>query len=122
MPQGTLFSEDFLNEGIRETDAWRALPADCAEALRAQLGKLLGKVANPARLNEAQTEERVIQPILDALGWAGCFSVQERAEARGRSNVPDYLLFASADAFANADRKAAADRYPFAIAVADAKA
>ncbi len=123
MPQGTLFTEDFLNEGIRETDAWRELPADLAGSLRAQLGKVFAKIAKPSRLNEAQTEERIIQPIFEGLNWGGCFSVQERAEIRGRANVPDYLLFASADAFAKADQKAkAADRYPFGVAVADAKA
>ncbi len=57
------------------------------------------------------------------LNWGGCFSVQERVEVKGRANVPDYLLFASTDAFNKADRKAkAADRYPFGVAVADAKA
>lgn len=121
MPQGTLFTEDFLNEGIRET--WRELPSDLVGCLRARLGKVFAKIAHPARLNEPQTEERVIQPIFEVLNWLGCYSVQERAEAKGRANVPDYLLFSSTDAFNKADRKArAAERYPFGVAVADAKA
>ncbi len=28
MPQGTLFTEDFLNEGIREAEVWREIPSD----------------------------------------------------------------------------------------------
>jgi len=36
MPQGPLFTEDFLNEGIRGTEAWRALPAE-VDAFRRQL-------------------------------------------------------------------------------------
>ena len=64
-----------------------------------------------------------MQPLLKALGWDGCYSVQERAETRGRANVPDYLLFPTPEAFAAADRKRnAAERYPFAVAVGDAKA
>jgi hypothetical protein len=123
MPQGTLFTEDFLSEGIAGTDTWREVPPETMAALRKNLESIFGAVANPARLNEPQTEERVIQPVLHALGWEGCYSVQERAEVKGRANVPDYLLFGSPSAFAQADRKAtSAQRYPFAVAVADAKA
>jgi hypothetical protein len=46
MPQGTLFTEDFLNEGIRGTDAWQALPADFAASFRAKLVPIFAKVAN----------------------------------------------------------------------------
>jgi len=123
MPQGTLFTEDFLNEGILGTEAWRNLPAGFAATLRQKLDPVFAKIANPSRLNEAQTEERIVKPILDALGWEGCYWVQERLETKGRANVPDYLLFGSTDDFAAADNKdRAAQRYPLAIAVADAKA
>ena len=93
MPQGTLFTEDFVSEGIAGTDAWREVMPETITAFLENLRSIFGAVANPARLNEAQTEERVIQPILHALGWEGCYSVQERAEVKGRANVPDYLLF-----------------------------
>src|SRR5215210_7868366 len=123
MPQGTLFTEDFLTQGIRETEAWRGLLADDLKRFRADLQTIFAGLADPARLDEANTEERIVRPVLRALDWAGCFSVQERAEVTGRANVPDYLLFGSADAFAQADRKRqAAERYPLAIAVGDAKA
>ena len=123
MPQGTLFTEDFLNEGIRGTEAWQSLPPGFAATFRQRLEPIFARIADPSRLNEAQTEERIVRPILEALGWDGCFWVQERLETKGRANVPDYLLFGSTDASAAADRKAkAAERYPLAIAVADAKA
>lgn len=123
MPQGTLFTEDFLNEGIRETAAWRNLPPGTPIAFRDALRAIFGSVADPSRLNEAQTEERLVKPVLHALGWGGCYWVQERLETKGRANVPDYLLFGSVDDFNQADRKrTAAERYPFAIAVGDAKA
>jgi hypothetical protein len=123
MPQGTLFTEDFLNEGILETEELRNLPAGIIDSFREQLRVIFGRVANPSRLNEAQTEERIVQPILQALGWGGCYSVQERAETKGRANVPDYLLFGTVEAFALADQKPkAVQRYPFAVATGDAKA
>lgn len=123
MPQGTLFTDDFLNEGIRETDIWCALTPEALAEFRAHLQTIFDGIADPSRLNEAQTEERIVQPLLKALGWEGCYSVQERAEAKGRANVPDYLLFPTPEAFAAADRKpSAAERYPFATATGDAKA
>jgi hypothetical protein len=93
MPQGTLFTEDFLNEGIQGTDAWQAATPGALAAFRETLQAIFKGVADPARLNEGQTEERIIKPILECLGWHGCFWVQERLETKGRANVPDYLVF-----------------------------
>ena len=121
MPQGTLFTEDFLNEGICGTQAWQRLAPDTSASFRTALRAIFAKIADPSRLNEPQTEERIIRPMLQALGWAGCYWVQERLKTKGRANVPDYLLFGSAEDFAKADRKRkATERYPLAIAVADA--
>ena len=122
MPQGTLFTEDFLNEGVRGTETWRALPDSAIPKFRDALIGVFSKVANPHLLNEAQTEERIIRPILAALGWSGCYSVQERAEEKGRANVPDYLFFGTPQAFSDADGKKSPQRYPLATAIADAKA
>lgn len=123
MPQGTLFTEDFLNEGIQGTDAWRSITTESLDAFSAAVRTTLSQVADPARLNEAQTEERIVKPILDALGWQGCYWVQERLETKGRANVPDYLFFGTPEDFAKADSKRdSAQRYPLAIAVGDAKA
>jgi hypothetical protein len=123
MPQGTLFTEDFLNEGIQGTDAWRAATPGALAPFRETLQAIFKGVADPARLNEGQTEERIIKPILEGLGWHGCFWVQERLETKGRANVPDYLFFGTPEDFAKADhQRLASARYPFAIAVGDAKA
>src|SRR5579859_2060440 len=123
MPQGTLFTEDFLNEGVQGTDAWRGITPDALLAFRESLQTIFKAIADPARLNEAQTEERIVKPILESLGWHGSFWVQERLETKGRANVPDYLFFGTPEDFAKADRqRSARGRYPFAIAVGDAKA
>jgi hypothetical protein len=123
MPQGTLFTEDFLNEGIQGTDTWRDVTPESLATFRAALQLIFKQVADPTRLNEAQTEDRIVKPILDSLGWHGCYWVQERLETKGRANVPDYLFFGNPEDFAQADRKRSADqRYPLAVAVGDAKA
>ena len=123
MPQGTLFTEDFLNEGIQGTDAWRSITPEALAVFGQSLQTILKEVADPSRLNEAQTEDRIVKPILESLGWHGCYWVQERLETKGRANVPDYLFFGKPEDFAKADRqRKASDRYPFAIAVGDAKA
>ncbi len=123
MPQGTLFTEDFLNEGVRGTETWRSATPDTVAAFRAALQSIIAQIADPARLNEAQTEDRIVKPILESLGWHGCYWVQERLETKGRANVPDYLFFGTPEDFAQADReRAAGERYPLAIAVGDAKA
>jgi hypothetical protein len=123
MPQGTLFTEDFLNEGIRDTETWRNVTAESLAGFRTTLQTIFGQIADPTRLNEAQTEERIVKPALECLGWHSCYWVQERLETKGRANVPDYLFFGTPEGFAQADRKRkASERYPFAVAVGDAKA
>jgi hypothetical protein len=123
MPQGTLFTEDFLNEGIQATDAWQRVTPEAVAAFRQSLEAIFKGVADPGRLSEAQTEERLVKPMLECLGWQGCFWVQERLDPKGRANVPDYLFFGTPEDFAKADRQPdARARYPFAIAVGDAKA
>jgi hypothetical protein len=55
MPQGTLFTEDFLNEG----HPWHG-----------GLAQSIVRHADPARLNEPQTEERIIRlPRGGAVSW-----------------------------------------------------
>ena len=43
--------------------------------------------------NEANTENDLIFPILEALGWTD-YSTQLTTSRKGRSDVPDMLLFA----------------------------
>ena len=47
MPQGTLFTNDFLNEGIRETESWRALTPEMLAEFRASLQSIFSGVADP---------------------------------------------------------------------------
>ena len=123
MTIGTLFTEDFLGRGLVESPAWRSLPDAELARIKEALRGILANVNDPAALNEPQTEERIIRPMLGALGWGGLFSVQETVDARGRANVPDYAYFAEAVSFALGDKARKPEaKLPHAIAVGDAKA
>ncbi|HEV2364405.1 MAG TPA: hypothetical protein VGS12_09455 [Caulobacteraceae bacterium] len=70
-------------------------------------------------LNEAQTEDFIIRPVLDRLGWANRRIVQQAAALR---DVPDYTLFPDDDAFGAAAHAPEAEKLRYAAAVAEAKA
>src|SRR6185437_14281530 len=96
----------FLAEGIKQSTAWRDLSDAEVSAARAQITAIFGAVASPGTLNEAQTQHRIIEPILTALGWTGTLAVQTNIERRQRPNVSDYTFFPDASAFAAADHAA----------------
>lgn len=93
---GQLFTSDFLREGIRETPGWSAAETEFI-AFRDSVRKIFSALGTDPILNEAQTENDVIEPVLKALGWAD-FARQQIANRSGREDVPDFLLFPSAQA------------------------
>ena len=122
MTTGTLFTADFLIEGLPASPAWSGALAPDAAAIEARFRTILDGVKDRGASNEGQTEERIFRPMLRALGWDGLFTVQENIEAGGR-NVPDYAYFLDADAFALADAARTPEgKFPHAVAVGDAKA
>lgn len=122
MGAGTLFTEDFLAEGIRQSPDWGELRDESVAEYRRRIAEVFAAVPKPGDLNEAQTQHRIIEPILAALGWADAYSVQTNLEGRGRLNVADYTLFADTKARTLADGTASHDaKLKHAVAVADAK-
>lgn len=93
---GLLFTSDFLREGIRETRGWLSSEAEFL-AFRDAVGRIFEDAAKAHALNEAQTEDDYIVPVLEALGWADRVR-QSNTSGSGRHDVPDFLLFASAEA------------------------
>jgi hypothetical protein len=95
--QGGLFTRDWLIEGITSTPQWQALDevavAQAWETIGACLDDLLRR-RNPV---EAETESKLVWPVIHALGWEHV-SVQQNMTVRGRKDVPDGLLFANAEA------------------------
>ena len=92
---GRLFTSYFLTEGIRATPEWRASVADSeafaafSEGVRLRYEALSGS-ADP---NEAVTEQELIRPVLELLGWTDY--LPQQGSARGE-DVPDHLLFTDA--------------------------
>lgn len=123
MAAGTLFTEDFLAEGITGCAAWQDLADVDVETTRQNIRAIFDAVPNPATLNEAQTQHRIIEPILAELGWTGALDVQTNLERRGRANVPDYSFFATPEAFTTSQTADGFDgRIRHAVAIGDAKA
>lgn len=92
--QGQLFSTDFLLRGIQETEAWKGL-------LDAELDEFIGRLkahyapfSASSTLNEGQTEDELIEPVIDLLGWNDAWISQVNLSESGREDVPDFLLFA----------------------------
>lgn len=70
MIAGALFSRYYLDEGIRQSEAWQSVSDADVASLGAALGSALAKVPAAGKLGEAETESLVIFPTLAALGWS----------------------------------------------------
>jgi hypothetical protein len=121
MLQGGLYTQDFLERGICEEAAWKAVTDAEVAATRSQLAALLKKFAAGHKPNEGVTETDLIYPVLAVLGWSDVL-VQQQVSTRRRDDVPDALLFADADHKAAAGKeKEPANRYRHGLAVVEAK-
>ena len=99
-----LFTHYFLTEGIETTDEWKASVArpEVFAAFRDGVRKRFddfGKVHKP---NEALTEQELIRPVLELLGWTDYLPQQGAAR---NEDIPDHLLFADAGSKARAAAK-----------------
>lgn len=74
--QGQLFTQDFLTRGILDTDPWRACDDAALDAFISALRGVYGSLSADSTLNEGQTEDELIGPILDLLGWGGSWMSQ----------------------------------------------
>ncbi len=117
---GQLFTTYFLEEGILHTDAWQealSQPAEL-ESFRAQALALLDNAAGFHSINEASTEQELIRPLLELLGW-GDFLPQQGSDSN--EDIPDHLLFGDAESKTRAAAKPRPERYTDALAVAESK-
>ena len=118
---GQLFTEYFLTDGIRATAEWR----DCLSkpqaftAFKEALSARIAWFTQFASPNESLTEQDLVRPALDLLGWADYLPQQgtERNE-----DIPDHLLFADADSKLKAAVRAnSQDRYLDALVIEESK-
>jgi hypothetical protein len=90
MIRGGLFSRFFLEDGIRETDAYRALDPAQVLAFADGVRGCWSRLEPMARPLEAETEAEFIFPVLDRLGW---HHLPQQTPGKGRQDVADALLF-----------------------------
>ncbi|POF27763.1 Eco57I restriction-modification methylase domain-containing protein [Roseibium marinum] len=119
--QGSLFTSDFLTETIQAVSEWSTI----GDADLDQFGKSIRSVFDRFPIsqtpNESQTEDDLIWPILEALGWTESLR-QQNLSPRGREDVPDGLLFDSAETKTKANGFPEEwKRYEFGRAVVESK-
>ena len=116
-----LFTHYFLTDGIRATPEWQASAADpqAFTAFRESVLQRYETLARSSDPNEAVTEQDLIRPVLELLGWADYLPQQRTA---GNEDIPDHLLFADPGSKerASAERNAGA-RAGYAIALEESK-
>jgi hypothetical protein len=117
---GGLFTRDFLIEGVRDTAAWQSLNDATLGHLRDRLETLFASFGNIKNPNESETEKELIWPLLEAIGWVD-MSVQQNLSVKRREDVPDALLFPSADAKQTAMPLLAWQRFQHGVCIVEAK-
>ncbi len=118
---GQLFTHYFLTDGIKATAEWRA-SLDEPEAFAAfrdgvsQKYEALSRIAAP---NESTTEQELICPVLNLLGWTDYLPQQGAAR---NEDIPDHLLFSDAKTKQRAaEKKKPGSRYRDALVVQESK-
>lgn len=120
MFQGALFTRDWLKEGIAETAEWGGLSDDAVGQLWDRARAFLVDHSGRKKPTEAETEDQLIYPLLELLGWQHK-SVQQNMTTKGRKDVPDALLFADADADERAKHLEPWQRFRHGAALVEAK-
>ena len=118
---GNLFTNYFLTEGIQATAEWRASISDSTALaiFRDGVGQCYDALSGSEGPNEAVTEQELIRPVLELLGWADYLPQQGTTR---NEDVPDYLLFTDAASKERAAQRASPEeRFRDAIVVEESK-
>lgn len=119
--QGSLFTSDFLTESIQDVSEWNAFGDADLEKFGESIRGHFDSFPITQTPNESQTEDDLIWPILEALGWTESLR-QQNLSPKGREDVPDGLLFESVETKANANGFPEEwKRYEFGRAVVESK-
>ena len=118
---GRLFTDYFLTDGIKDTDEWKSSVEDVEAfaTFRDGVGQRYDALCSSGDPNEAVTEQELIRPVLELLGWTHYLPQQGSAL---NEDIPDHLLFADADSKQRATTENnAGDRFRNAAAVQESK-
>ena len=114
---GRLFTDYFLTDGVKATPEWSASAA-AFEAFRESAAQALAPFAEYDHPNEALTEQDLVRPVLESLGWADYLPQQGAAR---NEDIPDHVLFADAVSKDRAAASPAAERYRHTAVVEESK-
>ena len=118
---GSLFAGDLLAESIVRSADWAALDDESLHEIEASLRAVFARFPAASSPNESQTEDDLIWPVLQCLGWTESLR-QQNLTPQGREDVPDGLLFADETAKDRANRFAEEwRRYGFGAAMVESK-
>ena len=121
MSGGSLFTQEFLKRGIKETPEWRALSQSDVDLFRDGVRDVVERFTKQRAPSEQRTEDELIWKILQDLGWQH-WTRQVPLSARGREAVPDGLLFADASEKDAADSLGTDPRaYEHGLAIVESK-
>ena len=112
---GHLFTQYFLTDGIRHTPE-RQSQRPAFVAFRDAARRVVHDFATNHNPNEHHTEQDLIRPLLELLGWTDDLPQQTSS---GGEDIPDLLLFPDPQAKARAGSQASP--YLQALAVAELK-
>lgn len=116
-----LFSDHFLKERLPQWKEWQS-SVDISIYRNKLLSLYESKKGHLPDLNEAQTEQEFIKPVLeDILDYANSYIVQASYKKGKQSNRPDYALFPDQVTKNSAYKKIKASDYTQCIGIADAK-
>ena len=115
---GQLFTHYFLTDGIKTTPEWQASASAIGE-FRDRIKPVYETLKLHHSPNEATTEQGLIRPILEALGWMEYLPQQG---SKGNEDIPDHLLFSDVESKERAaERTNSQDRYLDALLIEESK-
>ncbi len=118
---GQLFTHFFLTDGIKTTAEWQesVKNPEQFETFRSEISTRLESFTAYTEPNEAVTEQELIRPMLDLLGWQDYLPQQS---VSGGEDIPDNLLFEDAGSkFRAASRTDPNARFHDALLVLESK-
>ena len=105
-----------------QTPDWKEFAKPEFEATKAALKKIVTNFASGAKHNEADTEERIIYPVLGELGWRDLILRKNTMALKGHDDIPDALLMPDEAALKLADKsKTPHHKFRHGIVVCEAK-
>lgn len=115
-----LFSDHYLKARLPQLKVWET-GKELTAFRQALIFLYNSRKTTLPNMNEAQTEDEFIKPVLDILGYADSYIVQAPTKVGKHANRPDYALFPDQATKDTAYRSSKNVDYTHCIGIADAK-